>query len=126
MTEFSPLSRRRFLLAISVTATGSIFLKGCLGNPPDTVTNTPSQGASPVVSVKVGEEPEVTTAKLGYLPIVEAAPMIVAKEKGFFAKHGMVDLKIDKQANWGAARDNVKIGSAGGGIDGGQWQMPMP
>ncbi len=23
-------------------------------------------------------------------------------------------------------RDNVEIGSAGGGIDGGQWQMPMP
>jgi len=35
-------------------------------------------------------------------------------------------VEIAKQANWGSARDNVKIGSAGGGIDGGQWQMPMP
>ena len=52
--------------------------------------------------------------------------MIIAKEKGFFAKHGMPDVQIDKQANWGDARDNVKIGAGGGGIDGGQWQMPMP
>ncbi len=127
MTEFSPLSRRKFLVAVSATAAGSILLKGCLGNPPDTASSPASSpGASPVASVKAGEEPEVTTAKLGYFPIVEAAPLIVAKEKGFFAKYGMVDLQIDKQANWGAARDNVKIGSAGGGIDGGQWQMPMP
>jgi len=33
---------------------------------------------------------------------------------------------IAKQASWGAARDNIEIGSIGGGIDGGQWQMPMP
>lgn len=38
----------------------------------------------------------------------------------------MTDVDISKQANWGAARDNVKIGSGAGGIDGGQWQMPMP
>ena len=76
--------------------------------------------------IKAGEEPEVKGAKLGYLPIVESAPLIVASVKGFFAKYGMPDVKVDKQANWGAARDNVKIGSGGGGIDGGQWQMPMP
>lgn len=89
-----------------------------------------NSAATPVAQagsgVKSGEEPEVTTARLGYIPIVEAAPLIIAKEKGFFAKYGLSDLQIDKQANWGAARDNVKIGSSGGGIDGGQWQMPMP
>ncbi len=35
-------------------------------------------------------------------------------------------MQLSKQANWGAARDNVVLGSAGGGIDGGQWQLPMP
>jgi bicarbonate transport system substrate-binding protein len=63
---------------------------------------------------------------LGYIPIVEAAPLIIAKEKGFFAKHGMPDVEVSKQANWGSARDNVEIGADAGGIDGGQWQMPMP
>ncbi|RPH89958.1 MAG: bicarbonate-binding protein, partial [Chroococcales cyanobacterium metabat2.561] len=73
-----------------------------------------------------GEAPETTKIKLGYIPIVEAAPLIIAKEKGFFAKHGMPDVEVSKQANWGAARDNVEIGADAGGIDGGQWQMPMP
>jgi bicarbonate transport system substrate-binding protein len=38
----------------------------------------------------------------------------------------MSELELSKQASWGSARDNVEIASAGGGIDGGQWQMPMP
>jgi bicarbonate transport system substrate-binding protein len=127
MTQFESVSRRRFLLTAGATAASSILLKGCLGNPPEDAANPISPAATPVASVvKPGEEPEVATAKLGYIPIVEAAPLIVAKVKGFFAKYGMPDVQVDKQANWGAARDNVKIGSAGGGIDGGQWQMPMP
>jgi bicarbonate transport system substrate-binding protein len=119
-------SRRHFLTTVSIAATVPL-LKGCLGNPPD---DSPSKSAKTTANVKSvvkpGEEPEVKMAKLGYLPIVEAAPLIVAFTKGFFAKHGMTEIKIEKQANWGAARDNIKIGSKGGGLDGGQWQMPMP
>ncbi len=120
--------RRRQFLTVGATVVGSVLLKGCLGAPPD--DKRPVTSGAPAVTagsgVKSGEEPEVKTAKLGYTPIVEAAPLIIASVKGYFAKYGMPDVKIDKQANWGAARDNVKIGSAGGGIDGGQWQMPMP
>jgi bicarbonate transport system substrate-binding protein len=65
-------------------------------------------------------------ATLGYIAIVESAPLIIAKEKGFFDRHGMTNVDVAKQASWGAARDNIEIGSGGGGIDGGQWQMPMP
>ncbi len=127
MSRFESVSRRQFLLTAGATAASSILLKGCLGNPPEKATNSQTApAASPVVSVKPGEEPEVKTVKLGYIPIVESAPLIIAQEKGFFAKYGMSEVKVDKQANWGAARDNVKIGSGGGGIDGGQWQMPMP
>jgi bicarbonate transport system substrate-binding protein len=127
MSDFSNLSRRRFLVTASASATASVFLKGCMGNPPDSATGTQSSPAAQINSaVTAGQEPEVKTAKLGYIPIVEAAPLIIAKEKGFFAKYGMTEVEVPKQANWGAARDNVKIGSSGGGIDGGQWQMPMP
>ncbi|HEY9906478.1 MAG TPA: ABC transporter substrate-binding protein, partial [Thermosynechococcaceae cyanobacterium] len=120
-------SRRNFLTLAGTVTASSVFLKGCLGNPPDTRSGSSSSSvATQVANVKPGQEPETDTAKLGYIPIVEAAPLIIAKEKGFFAKYGMKNLEISKQANWGAARDNVKIGSAGGGIDGGQWQMPMP
>ena len=68
---------------------------------------------------------ETKTITLGYVPILEAAALVVGVEKGFFAKHGL-EVKLAKQASWPAARDNVVIGSAGGGIDGGQWQLPMP
>ncbi len=121
-------SRRHFIATAGIIATVPL-LKGCLGNPPTPSSKSAgssSPGAPVASAVKPGEEPEVKTAKIGYLPIVEAAPLIVAFTKGFFAKHGMKDIKIEKQANWGSARDNIKIGSAGGGLDGSQWQMPMP
>ncbi|MFB2919385.1 CmpA/NrtA family ABC transporter substrate-binding protein [Aerosakkonema funiforme] len=121
-------SRRKFLVTAGASAVGSVLLKGCLGNPPEyTSQNTQSSPtAIPVANVSAGEAPETTKIKLGYIPIVEAAPLIVAKEKGFFARYGMTEVDIAKQANWGSARDNLEIGSGGGGVDGGQWQMPMP
>jgi bicarbonate transport system substrate-binding protein len=126
MSIRSPISRRQFITIAGASA-GAVLLKGCVGNPPEaTTTGQNSQNASLVADSNPAMMPEVKTVKLGYLPIVEAAPLIVAKEKGLFAKYGMPDVEIAKQANWGSARDNVKIGSAGGGIDGGQWQMPMP
>ncbi len=120
------ISRRKFLYLTGASAAGSLLLNGCLGNPPDETGSSPAGTTAAPSPVAAGEAPEIATVKLGYLPIVEAAPLIVAKEKGFFAKYGMTGAEISKQANWGAARDNVVIGAAGGGIDGGQWQMPMP
>jgi bicarbonate transport system substrate-binding protein len=103
-----------------------VLLKGCLGNPPTSASNATTQTAQTPVNLTPEQTPETTAVKLGYIPIVESAPLIIAKEKGFFAKYGMTNVDVSKQANWGSARDNVEIGSAGGGIDGGQWQMPMP
>ncbi|MEH1809621.1 CmpA/NrtA family ABC transporter substrate-binding protein [Nostoc sp.] len=129
MTEFfNQISRRKFIFTAGASA-GAVFLKGCLGNPPENLTGGSNQvqpTAQTVANISPEQTPETTTVKLGYIPIVEAAPLIIAKEKGFFAKYGMTDVGLSKQASWGAARDNVEIGSAGGGIDGGQWQMPMP
>ena len=36
--------------------------------------------------------PEVTGAKLGFIALTDAAPLIVAKEKGLFEKHGMKNI----------------------------------
>ena len=69
---FSPVSRRKFLLTVSASAATSMLLKACVGNPPDATSGTQTAtAASPVSAVKAGEEPEVKTAKLGYIPIVE-------------------------------------------------------
>jgi hypothetical protein len=81
----SQFSRRRFLFTAGASTAATILLKGCMGNPPDTATGTQSPVAASPVALAPGTEPEVTAASLGYIPIVEAAPLIVAKEKGFFA-----------------------------------------
>lgn len=139
MTKFSDqFSRRKFIVTAGASVVSSVLLKGCLGNPPEPgasagIGATAGGGTAPAATsvVAVANEKRVegiesTKVTLGYIPIVEAAPLIIAQEKGFFAKYGMTEVTIAKQANWGSARDNVEIGSAGGGIDGGQWQMPMP
>ena len=55
--------------------------------------------------------PEVTKAVLGFIALTDASPLIIAKEKGFFAKHGMPDVEVTKQASWGTTRDNLVLGS---------------
>src|SRR5262245_9507582 len=71
-------------------------------------------------------KPEVTKAVLGFIALTDASPLIIAKEKGFFAKHGMPDVEVVKQASWGTTRDNLVLGSAGSGIAGANILTPMP
>lgn len=70
--------------------------------------------------------PETTKAVLGYIALTDAAPLIVAKEKGLFAKYGMPDVEVVKQASWGATRDNLVLGGASNGVDGAHILSPMP
>jgi nitrate/nitrite transport system substrate-binding protein len=74
----------------------------------------------------VAQKPETTKAKLGYIALTDFAPLAVALEKGFFAKHGVPDVEVLKQASWGATRDNLELGSPNGGIDGAHILTPMP
>ncbi len=76
--------------------------------------------------VAMAAGPEVKGAKLGFIALTDAGPLFVAKDKGFFAKHGMPDTEVLKQASWGATRDNVVLGSERGGIDGAHILSPMP
>jgi nitrate/nitrite transport system substrate-binding protein len=70
--------------------------------------------------------PETTKAILGFIALTDSAPLIVAKEKGLFAKYGMPDVEVVKQASWGTTRDNLVLGSGGNGIDGAHMLTPMP
>ena len=71
-----------------------------------------------------GTGPEVTGTRLGYIALTDAAPLVIAKEKGFFARHGLPDMDIAKQASWGAMRDNMALGTKANGIDGGHILRP--
>jgi nitrate/nitrite transport system substrate-binding protein len=72
-----------------------------------------------------GAGPEVKAAKLGYIALTDAAPLVIAKERGLFAKHGVGDVEVARQASWGALRDNIVLGGANNGIDGAHILRPM-
>lgn len=71
-----------------------------------------------------GAGPEVKGTRLGYIALTDAAPLIIAKEKGFFARHGLPEMEIAKQASWGATRDNMMLGTKANGIDGAHLLRP--
>jgi nitrate/nitrite transport system substrate-binding protein len=73
-----------------------------------------------------GTGPEVTKATLGFIALSDAGPLFVAKDKGLFAKFGMPDVEVTKQASWGTTRDNLVLGGEGNGIDGAHILSPMP
>jgi len=112
----SNLSRRKFLITAAGSAAGALWLAACGGS------NKPASKSSATGP----DAPEVTGATLGFIALTDAAPLIIAKEKGFFAKHGMPDVKVVKQTSWAVTRDNLELGSARGGIDGAHILSPMP
>ncbi|UXT91700.1 CmpA/NrtA family ABC transporter substrate-binding protein [Agrobacterium pusense] len=87
---------------------------------------TAVRGAFPSGAFAATAEPEVKGAKLGFIALTDAAPLVIAAEKGLFAKHGMPDVEVLKQASWGATRDNLVLGGASNGIDGAHILTPMP
>ncbi len=87
---------------------------------------TAVRGAFPSGAFAGTAEPEVKGAKLGFIALTDAAPLVIAAEKGLFAKHGMPDVEVLKQASWGATRDNLVLGGASNGIDGAHILTPMP
>ncbi|KAF3887545.1 MULTISPECIES: CmpA/NrtA family ABC transporter substrate-binding protein [Nostocales] len=127
MTKFS---RRQFILTASATTVGSILAHGCSSNKVTSDTSdAPNNAVNTVANVTTAAnlpKVETTKAKLGFIPLTDAAPLIIAKEKGFFAKYGMTDVEVIKQKSWPVTRDNLKIGSAGDGIDGAHILSPMP
>jgi nitrate/nitrite transport system substrate-binding protein len=104
----TPFSRRSFLkastgAAATMAAAKLLLPAGAYANP---------------------ATPEVRGATLGYIALTDASPLIVALEKGMYEKYGLDQMKIEKQASWGATRDNMALGSARGGIDGGHILRP--
>ena len=85
-----------------------------------------AQAAFPSGAFATGRGPEVTRARLGFIALTDASPLIIAKERGYFTRYGMPDVEVLKQASWGATRDNLVLGSAAGGIDGAHILTPMP
>ncbi|MEB3179921.1 MAG: CmpA/NrtA family ABC transporter substrate-binding protein [Nostocaceae cyanobacterium] len=125
----SRFTRRKFILTAGAATAGSLIIHGCTSGSSNTAENgggTSAGSATPAANVSSADAPEVTKAKLGFIALTDSAPLIIAKEKGMFAKYGMKDVEVIKQASWGTTRDNLVLGSQGGGIDGAHILTPMP
>ncbi|NJP11005.1 MAG: ABC transporter substrate-binding protein [Leptolyngbyaceae cyanobacterium RU_5_1] len=123
----SNLSRRKFMVTAGATAAGSLLINSCKSSKSKSANeSSTSASAVPAVNVNPADAPEVATATLGFIALTDSSPLIIAKEKGFFEKYGMKDVKVVKQASWAVTRDNLELGSGGGGIDGAHILTPMP
>lgn len=53
--------------------------------------------------------PEKKDLKIGFIPLTDCAVLVIAKEKGFFAKHGL-NVELSKEASWANVRDKMTVG----------------
>jgi nitrate/nitrite transport system substrate-binding protein len=118
MTNFS---RRKFIATLGATAAGTLIAHGCSSTSPTTGSSpTASSGTSGTM-----DTPEIDAIKLGFIALTDSAPLIIAKEKGIFAKYGMKNVEVLKQTSWATTRDNLELGSGSGGIDGAHILSPI-
>lgn len=59
--------------------------------------------------------------KCGFVPLVDAAPLVIARELGFAAKEGLT-LELFKQPSWSALRDMLAMGH----LEAAHMLSPMP
>jgi nitrate/nitrite transport system substrate-binding protein len=60
-----------------------------------------------------GSDLEKTELKLGFIKLTDCAPVLIAKEKGFFEKEGL-NVTVEAQANWKVLLDRVISGELDG------------
>jgi NitT/TauT family transport system ATP-binding protein/nitrate/nitrite transport system substrate-binding protein len=57
---------------------------------------------------------------LGFIPLTDCAPLVVAKAQGFFAEEGL-EVALSREASWATIRDKVAFGA----LDGAHMLAPM-
>ncbi len=65
---------------------------------------------------------EKVNLELGFLPLTACAPLAIAKEKGFFVKHGLDEVTLTRESNWRGITDGI----VGGYLDAAQMPSGMP
>ena len=66
-------------------------------------------------------KPPAGVIKLGFIPLTDCAPLVVAKELGLFKKYG-VNVELSKESSWANIRDKVLNGE----LDGAHCLFSMP
>lgn len=63
---------------------------------------------------------EKTALRLGYIPLIDCLPLVVAQERGLFAARGLT-VELTCEASWANIRDKLIVGH----LDGAQMLAPM-
>lgn len=50
---------------------------------------------------------EKINLELGFVPLTDCAPLVVAQEKGFFRKHGLEEVTLSREPNWKAVAEGI-------------------
>ena len=89
--------RRGFTAALLM----GVALAGC-GKGAD----TPAAGGGDIAKIAAEKGIEKSNLKLGFIKLTDIAPLVIAKEKGFFAEEGL-NVTLEPQANWKVLLDGV-------------------
>ncbi len=65
---------------------------------------------------------EKVNLEIGFVPLTACAPIAVAKELGFFKKHGLDEVSLVRETSWRGIADGI----AGGYLDGAQMPSGLP
>jgi len=65
-----------------------------------------ARGAAAGVSTAAGRSPPL---RVGFVPLTDAAPLVVAHEQGYFADEGL-RVRLERQIGWGNIRDKLTFG----------------
>ncbi len=74
-----------------------------------TMMNIMPSGIQNMAYATGSDAPEITEVKIGFIPLTDCAPIVVAAEMGFDKKYGIKIIPA-KQASWAAVRDKVMNG----------------
>jgi nitrate/nitrite transport system substrate-binding protein len=107
--SLSNVTRRAFLATTGATAVAA--LSGC-GSTKADGESAVTAGAVPAGAV-ASDGPEVKSLKFGMIALTDCSPLVIAREKGFFKKHG-IEATISKGASWAAIRDSLSTGDIQG------------
>ncbi|HEY9846427.1 MAG TPA: CmpA/NrtA family ABC transporter substrate-binding protein, partial [Candidatus Caenarcaniphilales bacterium] len=58
-------------------------------------------------SVVAGNGLEKINLEIGFIPLTDCAPLVVAKEKGFFEKHGLTEVTLCREPSWNAITEGI-------------------
>ncbi|MGF6228570.1 ABC-type nitrate/sulfonate/bicarbonate transport system substrate-binding protein [Inquilinus ginsengisoli] len=65
--------------------------------------------------------PDRTDLTLGFVPLADCAPLVVAERKGFFREEGL-SVRLSRQSSWASLRDKLVCGL----LDGAHMLAPLP